>query len=70
MSETCLSGDYVVTQKKRATDVNLQLFDLYGSSRWARTTDKRINSPLLYQLSYRGIVPEPVFKLEGGMLPI
>ena len=28
----------------------------YGSPSWARTSDKRINSPLLYQLSYRGIV--------------
>ena len=28
---------------------------LYGSPSWARTSDKRINSPLLYQLSYRGI---------------
>jgi hypothetical protein len=27
----------------------------YGSSTWARTRDTRINSPLLYRLSYRGI---------------
>jgi hypothetical protein len=27
----------------------------FGSSTWARTRDTRINSPLLYQLSYRGI---------------
>ena len=26
-----------------------------GSSTWARTRDTWINSPLLYQLSYRGI---------------
>ena len=26
----------------------------FGSPSWARTSDKRINSPLLYQLSYRG----------------
>ena len=26
----------------------------YGSSTWARTRDQRINSPALYQLSYRG----------------
>ncbi len=31
-------------------------FFVFGSSTWARTRDKRINSPLLYQLSYRGIV--------------
>ena len=29
--------------------------EIFGSSTWARTRDKRINSPLLYQLSYRGI---------------
>ncbi len=28
----------------------------FGSSTWARTRDLRINSPALYQLSYRGIV--------------
>ena len=28
---------------------------LGGSSTWARTRDLRINSPVLYQLSYRGI---------------
>ena len=28
----------------------------YGSPSWTRTNDKRINSPLLYQLSYRGSV--------------
>ena len=33
----------------------MQAFDFIGSSSWARTSDKRINSPLLYQLSYRGI---------------
>ena len=29
-----------------------------GSPTWARTRDLRINSPSLYQLSYRGIVLE------------
>ncbi|CAN0559320.1 unnamed protein product, partial [Laminaria digitata] len=29
-----------------------------GSPSWARTSDKRINSPLLYQLSYRGTKSE------------
>src|SRR5471032_899878 len=28
--------------------------NLFGSSTWARTRDLRINSPALYQLSYRG----------------
>ena len=27
-----------------------------GSPSWARTSDPRINSPLLYQLSYRGTI--------------
>ena len=27
----------------------------FGSPTWARTRDLRINSPTLYQLSYRGI---------------
>lgn len=31
-------------------------FEISGSPSWARTSDKRINSPLLYQLSYRGTV--------------
>lgn len=28
--------------------------EVFGSSNWARTSDLRINSPALYQLSYRG----------------
>ncbi len=28
----------------------------YGSPTWARTRDTRINSPMLYQLSYWGMV--------------
>ena len=28
----------------------------YGSPTWTRTRDKRINSPLLYQLSYQGMM--------------
>ena len=35
----------------------------YGSPSWARTSDKRINSPLLYQLSYQGIeIKDDVFE--------
>ncbi len=30
----------------------LILFEILGSSTWARTRDLRINSPALYQLSY------------------
>ena len=32
-----------------------ELFPQYGASEWSRTTDTGIFSPLLYQLSYRGI---------------
>ena len=31
------------------------MLTLSGSLTWARTRDTRINSPLLYQLSYQGI---------------
>ena len=34
--------------------VRFQHHQNYGSSTWARTRDLRINSPALYQLSYRG----------------
>ncbi len=35
--------------------INLVALMILGSSTWARTRDLRINSPALYQLSYRGI---------------
>ena len=37
-----------------------------GSPTWTRTTDTRINSPLLYQLSYRGIWI--LYESERGVL--
>ena len=41
----------------------LQSFLVFGSPSWARTSDKRINSPLLYQLSYQGIeIKDDVFE--------
>ncbi len=33
----------------------LKLFISYGASKWNRTTDTGIFSPLLYRLSYRGV---------------
>jgi hypothetical protein len=33
----------------------LRVTKLHGSGGWDRTNDRRINSPLLYQLSYTGI---------------
>ena len=32
------------------------VLSIYGSPTWARTRDNLINSQVLYQLSYRGIV--------------
>ena len=57
-------------KKKVMTDSHNLL--VFGSSTWARTRDKRINSPLLYQLSYRGIVlfVKALTLIGGGMLPI
>ena len=59
----CLQGKPKPQSKKpRTTDlvatglVPIRLVN--GSSTWARTRDLRINSPALYQLSYRGIQPE------------
>ena len=38
---------------------------LFGSSTWARTRDLRINSPALYQLSYRGLQPQIIASIFG-----
>ena len=39
---------------------------MFGSPRWVRTTDLRINSPSLYRLSYQGILEQRVrFELTG-----
>ncbi len=40
-------------QSKRKRLARAQAF-CFGSPTWARTRDLRINSPVLYQLSYRG----------------
>ena len=43
------------TQKaKKSAGANLLTLVYLGSPTWARTRDLRINSPALYQLSYRG----------------
>ena len=41
--------------KQKSHHISVMAFYLFGSSTWARTRDTRINSPLLYRLSYRGI---------------
>jgi hypothetical protein len=40
--------------KKKKPYISARLLE-FGSPTWARTRDTRINSPLLYRLSYRGI---------------
>ena len=37
-----------------------QRLDLYGSLNWTRTSDLMINSHLLYQLSYQGMIGNEV----------
>ena len=41
-------------KKQKTFQINERLFK-YGSPTWARTRDTRINSPMLYRLSYWGI---------------
>ncbi len=43
-----------VPTKTKASRERGHRFDILGSPTWARTRDLRINSPALYQLSYRG----------------
>jgi predicted component of type VI protein secretion system len=47
-----VAGDAADKPKRQLELVNELLG--FGSSTWARTRDLRINSPALYQLSYRG----------------
>jgi hypothetical protein len=42
-----------ISENKKAPKPGL-FHRIFGSSTWARTRDLRINSPALYQLSYRG----------------
>jgi hypothetical protein len=64
-SNICEStGHGTETANKKAPAISRRGFLTYsfyqkisGSSTWARTRDLRINSPVLYQLSYRGIQP-------------
>ena len=53
ISDTCRTRQ--IFKAKKSAGANLLTLDLLGSSTWARTRDLRINSPALYQLSYRGI---------------
>ncbi len=43
-----------IAEQNEKADIAVSLIDT-GSPTWARTRDTRINSPLLYRLSYRGI---------------
>ena len=42
------------TGKKKGNNEKAETLIIYGAQRWNRTTDTRIFSPLLYQLSYLG----------------
>ena len=56
----CISAKSARTKKKdlgAKAPKSLIRHMFIGSSTWARTRDLRINSPALYQLSYRGIEP-------------
>ena len=52
-------GEIKNRHKKNALMLSHQGVRNSGSPSWARTNDPRINSPLLYRLSYRGITAEP-----------
>jgi hypothetical protein len=47
-------GTSISQKTKKSAGENLLTSVFYGSPTWARTRDLRINSPALYQLSYRG----------------
>ncbi len=55
MKDKCLKPE------KKPLQFLARAFYNFGSSTWARTRDLRINSPALYQLSYRGIY---IFRLS------
>ena len=50
-----LSRFYSLEPKSSAA-TNYATSPLFGSSTWARTRDNLINSQVLYQLSYQGII--------------
>jgi hypothetical protein len=50
---------------KKSAGANLLTSVFYGSPTWARTRDLRINSPALYQLSYRGTASNYSQLLKG-----
>ena len=51
---------------KKSAGANLLTLAFLGSPTWARTRDLRINSPALYQLSYRGIEPKSIAWNSGS----
>jgi hypothetical protein len=51
-------------ERKKPLQFLARAFHNFGSSTWARTRDLRINSPALYQLSYRGILIYPKFNVS------
>jgi hypothetical protein len=49
-----MRGEGFKPEIKKPLQFLARAFHNFGSSTWARTRDLRINSPALYQLSYRG----------------
>ena len=56
------TGTSVAQKAKKSAGANRLTLAFLGSPTWARTRDLRINSPALYQLSYRGIQPISVYR--------
>ena len=55
------SARTLIKTKKGLQLKSYRPFEFYGSPSWTRTNDKRINSPLLYQLSYQGMYDSDEF---------
>ena len=49
-------------QKRKRPEASASRRRKLGSPSWARTNDPRINSPLLYRLSYRGIAEPKLYR--------
>ena len=64
------TGTSVTQKAKKSAGANLLTFAFLGSSTWARTRDLRINSPALYQLSYRGTAYDYSHLLLSRKAPI
>ena len=66
ISQNCGTG-YGVAELKQGFQ-SLETLAVSGSPTWARTRDTRINSPLLYRLSYRGIGEGVILKILDDLV--